>query len=93
MFGAPELFALQVKGRSMIDDHIAEGDYLVIRKQKTAHDGQVVVALSNDGAPVLKRFYRERNRVRLEPVNHGKTILAKQPQIMGVLIGVVRRYS
>ena len=65
MFGAPDLFALQVKGQSMIEDQIAEGDYVIVRKQETARDGQIVVALLGDGDATLKRFYREPNRIRL----------------------------
>jgi repressor LexA len=93
MFGKPGLFALEVKGDSMIDDQIAEGDYVVVKKQETARDGQIVVALLGDGEATLKRFFRERKRVRLEPANREmKPIYARNVRIMGVVVGVVRKY-
>src|SRR3990172_12738100 len=70
MFGRAGTFALQVRGESMIEDQIADGDFVIVRKQSTARDGQIVVALLNDGEATLKRFYREPNRIRLEPANH-----------------------
>ncbi len=63
-----EGFALEVEGDSMIEAGILDGDYVVVRKQETADDGDVVVALI-DGEATLKRFHREPNRVRLEPAN------------------------
>lgn len=94
MFGKPDLFALQVRGQSMIEDQIADGDIVVVKKQDTARDGQIVVALLSDGEATLKRFFREANRVRLEPANREmKPIYSKNVRIMGVVVGVVRRYS
>ncbi len=94
LFGTPDLFALQVRGQSMIDDQIADGDFVVVKKQETARDGQIVVALLGDGEATLKRFFRESNRVRLEPANREmKPIFAKNVTIMGVVVGVVRRYN
>jgi repressor LexA len=94
MFGKPDLFALQVRGQSMIEDQIADGDIVVVKKQETARDGQIVVALLADGEATLKRFFRESNRVRLEPANREmKPIFSKNVRIMGVVVGVVRRYS
>jgi repressor LexA len=94
MFGKPDLFALQVKGQSMIEDQIADGDIVVVKKQETARDGQIVVALLSDGEATLKRFFRESNRVRLEPANREmKPIYSKNVRIMGVVVGVVRQYS
>jgi repressor LexA len=94
MFGKPDLFALQVRGQSMIEDQIADGDIVVVKKQETARDGQIVVALLSDGEATLKRFFRESNRVRLEPANREmKPIYSKNVRIMGVVVGVVRRYS
>ena len=61
-------YALRVEGDSMVDADILDGDYVVIRAQDTAEDGDIVVALIEDEA-TLKRFYREKNRVRLEPAN------------------------
>ena len=94
MFGKQDLFALQVRGQSMIEDQIADGDIVVVKKQETARDGQIVVALLGDGEATLKRFFREANRVRLEPANREmKPIYSKNVRIMGVVVGVVRRYS
>jgi len=90
---APNTFALKVSGDSMIEDHIADGDYVVIRKQDTARDGQIVAVLDTDGETTLKRFYREKSRVRLEPANrHMKPIYRDKVDIMGILVGVVRKY-
>jgi repressor LexA len=94
LFGKPGLFALEVRGESMIEDQIAEGDYVVVKKQETARDGQIVVALLGDGEATLKRFFREGNRVRLEPANRNmKPIYTRHVRIMGVVVGVVRKYS
>lgn len=85
-------FALQVTGDSMIEAHIADGDYVVIRKQETAKDGQIVAVLDDNGEATLKRIYKEKNRVRLEPANKTmKPIYREQVRILGVLIGVVRK--
>lgn len=89
----PNTFALKVTGESMVEEHIADGDYVVIRKQGTARDGQIVAVLDTDGETTLKRFYREKNRVRLEPANSTmKPIYRDRVDIMGILVGVVRKY-
>lgn len=94
IFGKPDTFALQVRGQSMIEDQIADGDFVVVHKQDTARDGQIVVALLSDGEATLKRFFREANRVRLEPANREmKPIFSRNVKILGVVVGVVRRYS
>ena len=90
--GAEDKFALRVNGESMIDEHIADGDYVIIRRQDTARDGQIV-AVRDDGEATLKRLYREKNRVRLEPANKSmKPIFRDRVDILGVLVGVVRKY-
>jgi repressor LexA len=86
-------FCLRVTGESMIEDHIADGDFVIIRSQNTARDGDIVVALVDKTEATLKRFYREKDRIRLEPSNSKmKPIYATDVQILGVLIGVVRTY-
>jgi repressor LexA len=86
-------FALRVAGESMIDEHIADGDFVIIRKQEQARDGQIVAVRDEDGEATLKRFYRERNRIRLEPANKAmKPIFRDRVNILGVLVGVVRKY-
>jgi repressor LexA len=90
---ADDKFALRVTGDSMIEEHIADGDYVVIRRQEQARDGQIVAVQDDDGEATLKRFYRERNRVRLEPANAAmQPIFRDKVQILGVLVGVVRKY-
>lgn len=88
-----EKFVLQVTGESMIEEHIADGDYVIIQKQEDARDGQIVAVLDEEGGATLKRFYRERNRVRLEPANKAmKPIYRDNVTILGTLAGVVRKY-
>jgi len=87
-------FALKVTGDSMIEDQIADGDYVVIRRQKTAKSGQVVVAMTDESEATLKRWFPEKNRIRLEPANSNmKPIYVKNAKILGVLVGVVRKVS
>ncbi len=91
--GADDKFALRVSGDSMIEDHIADGDYVVIQRQEVARDGQIVAVRDDDGEATLKRLFRERNRVRLEPANKSmKPIYRDRVDILGVLVGVVRKY-
>jgi repressor LexA len=91
--GASDKFALRVSGNSMIDEHIADGDYVVIHRQKNARDGQIVAVRDDDGEATLKKFYKERARVRLEPANKSmKPIFRDRVDILGVLVGVVRKY-
>lgn len=97
MFAAPsrsgDVFALRVKGDSMVDEQISNGDYVICRRAATARNGQTVVALLDDDEATLKKFYREKGRVRLQPANKKyKPIYAKSPQIQGIVIGVVRKY-
>ncbi|WP_422926774.1 transcriptional repressor LexA [Singulisphaera sp. PoT] len=86
-------FALRVTGTSMIEEHIADGDYVVIKRQSQAHDGQIVAVRDEEGEATLKRIFKERNRVRLEPANKTmKPIYRDRVDILGVLVGVVRKY-
>lgn len=85
-------YLLEVKGDSMIDDHIAEGDYVVVERRSTPVNGETVVALLDDGEATLKRFYRERGRIRLQPSNSRyPPIYTDSAKIQGVVIGVIRR--
>ena len=93
LFGSDNQFCLKVTGSSMIEAQIADGDYVVVRKQKTCRDGDIVVALVNGEEATLKRFYKEAHRVRLEPANSSmQPIYATDVQIVGVVTGVIRRY-
>jgi repressor LexA len=94
LFVSPhQTFVLRVRGDSMIDDRICDGDYVVAEKRQTARDGETVVALLDNGEATLKRFYRERDGVRLEAANPNyQPIRTKHLQIQGVVVGVVRKY-
>lgn len=94
LFGGPNNFALKVRGQSMVEDHIDDGDYVIIRKQNTAENGERVVAMVNDEV-TLKRFYRDKGQIRLEPANSTMQPIIldgnTEPSILGVLVGVVRK--
>lgn len=91
--GDRDVYALEVSGTSMIEDAIADGDIVLIERKSTARDGETVVAILPDGEATLKRFYREKNRIRLQPANSSmEPIYATDVEIRGVVIGVVRRY-
>ncbi len=87
-----DLMVLQVRGESMIEDQIADGDFVVVRRQKNARKGQIVVALTDEGEATLKRWFPEKGRVRLEPANSTmKPIYVKNAKVLGVVEGVVRK--
>jgi repressor LexA len=86
-------FALRVTGDSMIEEHIADGDYVIIRKQDQARDGQIVAVRDEEGEATLKKIYRDKTRFRLEPANRAmKPIFRDHVNVLGVLVGVVRKY-
>jgi repressor LexA len=93
MFAAREgTFALRVKGQSMIDDHIQDGDYVICERRAQADNGEIVVALLGQGEATLKRIYREKNRVRLQPANSEfRPIYVDHVEIQGVVVGVIRK--
>lgn len=94
LFGADDQYVLEVRGDSMIEDQIADGDYVVIRKQDTAQRGQIVVALTDENEATLKRWYPEANRIRLEPANSSmEPIYVKNARVLGIVVGVVRKVS
>ena len=94
LFCGPNHFALKVRGKSMIDDHIDDGDFVVIRKQENAENGDRVVAMI-DNEVTLKRYHRDKSEVRLEPANSAMRPIVVDPNsqscILGVLVGVLRR--
>jgi repressor LexA len=94
MFGGKNHYALKVHGQSMIEEHIDDGDYVVIRKQETAHNGERVVAMIGDEV-TLKRYYKEKDHIRLEPANGTMAPIivpaSERSQILGVLVGVLRK--
>ena len=86
-------FCLKVRGDSMIEDFIADGDFAVLHRQPTARDGEIVAALVDGTDATLKRFYRERGRFRLQPANERMNpIYCTEVEILGVLVGVIRQY-
>jgi repressor LexA len=90
-----EVFVLQVKGMSMKDEHIVDGDYVLVEKASTAPDGEIVVALVEGTDATLKRIYREGAKIRLQPSNEAMPpiiVPAKSVQIQGRVIGVLRKY-
>jgi len=90
-------FALRVRGDSMIDENIQDGDIIIVASQKTAENGQVVVALIDGNYATVKKFYREPDFIRLEPANpQFKPLFIKTPeriQIQGVVKGLIRKYN
>jgi repressor LexA len=97
MHGHGRTFALRVRGDSMIEENIQDGDIIIVASQKTADNGQMVVALIDGNYATVKKFYREPDFIRLEPANpQFKPIFIKTPeriQIQGVVKGLIRRYA
>lgn len=92
---AKDVFVLQVTGESMQDEHIVDGDYVLVEKSQTAHNGEIVVALVEGSETTLKRFYKEGDAIRLQPSNAAmKPIMvpAASVQIQGRVVGVLRKY-
>jgi len=94
--GNPDMYALQVRGESMIDDHICDGDYVLVKKADQARNGEIVVALVGGEESTLKRFYREsEEKVRLQPANSSMEPIYVHPgmlQIQGKVLAVLRKY-
>ncbi len=87
-------YVLQAKGDSMVDDGILSGDYLVIKEQNTANNGDIVVAVLKNGFATLKRFYREANRIRLQPANSKMSpIYVTEVEIRGKVVSVIRQFN
>ena len=91
--GKKPAYVLQVRGESMIEDGILDGDFVVIEEQEEARNGEIVVALLDNGLATLKRYYRESSRIRLEPANAKMSpIFATKVRIQGKVVGVIRHY-
>ena len=85
-------YVLRVRGKSMIDALIDDGDFVIVQPQATARDGDIVVALLEDNGVTLKRYFREKDRIRLQPANaEMDPIYATDVQIQGKVVGVIRR--
>ena len=95
LVGKRETYALRVRGDSMIDEQIRDGDVVIVEDRKTADNGEMVIALLRGSEVTLKKFYRDNGRIRLQPANERVQPLvvdAGLVQIQGVVVGVVRRY-
>ena len=87
-------FVLQAKGDSMIDDGILSGDYVVVKEQRNAYNGDIVVAVLKNGFATLKRFYKEATRIRLQPANSSMSpIYVTDVEIRGKVVAVIRQFN
>lgn len=92
--GKKRSFVLQVKGESMIEEGILDGDYVVVEEEQEAVNGDIVVALLENGLATLKRFFKEATRIRLEPANSSMSpIYATNVKVQGKVVGVIRKFS
>ena len=95
LVGKRDTYVLRVKGDSMIDEQIRDGDLVIVEDRKTAENGEMVIALVGGLDVTLKKFYREQGRIRLQPANPAMQPMLFDPeqiQVQGVVIGVMRRY-
>lgn len=92
--GKKRSYVLQVKGESMIEEGILDGDYVVIEEQNEVKNGDIVVALLENGLATLKRYFKEATRIRLEPANSSMSpIFAKNVKVQGKVVGLIRRFQ
>ena len=95
LVGKRDTYVLRVKGDSMIDEQIRDGDYVIVEDRNTADNGEMVIALVNGADVTLKKLFREQGHIRLQPANPAMQPIILQPdqvQVQGVVIGVMRRY-
>ncbi len=93
--GSKDVYVLRVVGESMQDEHIVEGDYVIVESTKTARDGEIIVALVEGSDATLKRIYREGDKIRLQPSNSKMQpiiVPARNVDVQGRVIGVLRKY-
>ena len=94
--GKPVVFALEVRGDSMRDEHIVNGDYVLVERTSTAREGEIIVALVDGSDATLKRYYREGNVIRLQPSNSEMAPIfapADRVAIQGKVLGMLRKYA
>ncbi|KKR29597.1 MAG: LexA repressor [Candidatus Woesebacteria bacterium GW2011_GWA1_39_8] len=92
--GKKRTYVLQVKGESMIEEQIRDGDFVVVEQTEEARNGEIVVALLDNGMATLKRFFKETTRIRLEPANAAMSpIFVRNVRIQGKVVGLIRRYN
>ena len=95
LVGKRDTYVLKVRGDSMIDEQIRDGDFVIVEDRKTAENGEMVIALLGGSDVTLKKFYREDGRIRLQPANPAMQPLLVAPeqlQVQGVVVGVMRKY-
>jgi repressor LexA len=95
LVGRRDSYVLRVRGDSMIDEQIRDGDYVIVEDRKSADNGEMVIALVGGADVTLKKFYRENGRIRLQPANPAVQPIVLDPdrvQVQGVVVGVMRRY-
>ena len=95
LVGTRDTYALRVRGNSMIDEQIRDGDLVVVEDRQTAQNGEMVIALLEGAEVTLKKFYRENGHIRLQPANDAIEpiiVRADDVQVQGVVVGVMRRY-
>jgi repressor LexA len=91
MAAGEEAFILNVVGESMINAGILDGDQVIVRKQETAENGEIIVAMTEDGEATVKRFFKEKDHIRLQPENPTmEPIIVKNCTILGKVVGVIR---
>lgn len=92
--GGGDCYVLQARGNSMVEDGIFDGDYLVVKKQIYANNGDIVVAVFKNGFATLKRFYNEGNRIRLQPANSAMMpMYVTDVEIRGKVVSVIRKFN
>src|SRR6185503_9405379 len=95
LVGKRDSYVLRVKGDSMIDEQIRDGDYVIVEDRRSAENGEMVIAMLHGSDVTLKKLYRDSGRIRLQPANPTMQPIianADQVQVQGVVVGVMRRY-
>jgi repressor LexA len=95
LVGRRDTYVLRVRGNSMIDEQICDGDYVIVEDRRSAEDGEMVIALLNGADVTLKKLFRDQGRIRLQPANptmQPLVVPSEQVQVQGVVVGVMRRY-
>jgi len=91
--GKKRAYVLRVNGDSMVEEGILDGDYVVVEEQEEVQNGDIVVALLENGLATLKKFFKEASRIRLQPANSSmKPIYVKNVKIQGKVVGLIRRF-
>lgn len=89
-------YALRVRGNSMVDEHILDGDYVIVEERQTARNGEIVIALLDRDTVTVKKFYQEKDHIRLQPANPALEPIIIQGgdfAIQGVVVGLIRKFS